>query len=329
MLKKLLKQPLILFASYFGQHRRTNRTPMLWILMYHRILPHQDARFANEEPGMLISPDTLDMHLQEIKKYFQVMHLSQWIKDKEAGKPLPTKACAITFDDGWLDNYQFAWPILQKHNIPASIFIVADMAGTNQVFWPNLIAQVLKQKEQANVQQDLQWIPGCNAILSKQNLAFEERLSQLVNQAKQLNEEEIYPKLERLECLQSQEPALMSWEQIKELDKSPLIEFGSHTSRHLRLNDKLDKQTIKHEIKHSKTTIEQHLGHSIDLFCYPNGDYSDYSTQLVHDNYLAAVTTERGINNRHTLNRKLVRIGVHEDISNNKHSFRARLSGLV
>lgn len=329
MLKQLLKKPLILSASYFGQHRQKSKEAKLWILMYHRILPSNDTRFATEEPGMVITPETLDMHLQEVKKFFQPVHLSQWLQDKHEGKPLPNKACAITFDDGWLDNYEYAWPVLKKHNMPASIFIVADMIGTNRTFWPNMLATLLKDVETEQLKSMLSWIPQSAEVLSKTSIPYEEKLAVLIHQAKQLNEKDIYPNIAKLDFEFNHQAVLMNWQQIKELNQSPLIEFGSHTSNHLRLNNKLDIETTTSEIINSKKTIEKNLEHEIRLFCYPNGDHSNYAAELVKDTYLGAVTTAKGINKENQNPATLTRIAVHEDIASSKHSFGAKLSTLI
>jgi hypothetical protein len=119
------------------------REPMLLVLMYHRVLPanHPDRPF--EQPGMFVSPETLDLHLSVLKRHFELVHLDDWVKRAAAGKALPRMACAITFDDGWRDNYDHAFPVLRKHGAPAVIFLVSTLTGTETQFWPNRLTQRL------------------------------------------------------------------------------------------------------------------------------------------------------------------------------------------
>src|SRR3954462_14032140 len=141
--KKLVKSAAAGLANQFGQHNKDQTDPKLWVLMYHRILPRDDIRFNLEEPGMIVTPETFSMHMQEIRRYFDVVSLGDWVQRKQKGLPLPAKACAITFDDGWADNYEYALPILKATNTPATLFAVAEKIGTNFQFWPNTVLALL------------------------------------------------------------------------------------------------------------------------------------------------------------------------------------------
>ena len=144
-LKNVAKIPIESLACRFGHHRRNSTESRLWVMMYHRILPKHDARYSQEEPGMITEPDSFQMHLQTLKKEFTIISLSEWLDRKKQKLPLPKKACAITFDDGWLDNYEYALPILEQEQVPATLFAVSHMIGTCDQFWPNRIANLLQQ----------------------------------------------------------------------------------------------------------------------------------------------------------------------------------------
>ena len=66
------------------------------------------------------------------------------------------------------------------------------------------------------------------------------------------------------------DPTFLTWEQVQELDQSPLITFGSHSCSHTRLRQ-LSMEQIQHELRASKKVIEEHLGHPINAFAYPYG----------------------------------------------------------
>ncbi len=335
-LKRIAKRSLQHIAANFGQHTRLNKESRLVVLMYHRVLPENDSRANTEEPGMMVTPDTFRMHLQLINQYFDVLSLSQWIKRKHSGEPLPARCCAITFDDGWADNYEFAYPILREFNLPATIFLVSDMIGKNQLFWPERLARLLTAialtcPEQWN-HPSLAWIK--NKALSYKFTTIppdQEQLSEIINQAKELQDDEIHSRINTIEAdLQLNTktlPSLLSWQQMAEMSESGLIEAGSHTCRHIRLDAEQDEETLKQEIIQSKAQIEKQLGQSVDAFCYPNGDYSPRAVELVKQNYQCAVTTSKGWNTTNTDEHLLHRIAVHEDISADKTAFLARLSG--
>lgn len=293
--------------------------------MYHRILPPSDPRFAQEEPGMIVTPNTFRQHLRILKELFEVMSLSEWIERRNAGKALPARACAVTFDDGWLDNFEFALPILREEQVPATLFAVSHMIGTTRQFWPNRLARVLNENRGETT---FGWLPGysTHAPLDR------ERIAQLILHCKQLGDDEINAHLDaaeaELQLSALDQPALMNWEQLRAMQQAG-VEIGSHTCNHYRLLATLPTELVAREIRESKHMLEQQLERSVKLFCYPNGDVCPAAIRLVQENYLAAVTTRRGINKATTSAHELLRIGIHEDVSNTCNRFEARLSGWI
>ncbi|MCK4675870.1 MAG: polysaccharide deacetylase family protein [Gammaproteobacteria bacterium] len=336
--KKIIKRGLQHIAAAFGQHNRASKEPQLLILMYHRILPQNDKRAQLEEPGMMVTPETFRMHMHLIKQRFDVLSLSQWITCKHNGETLPTRCCAITFDDGWADNYEFAYPILQELNLPATIFLVSDMVGSNQLFWPERLAQVLSEIAHHCPEK---WAHPCLKWIKYEAVSYDyasappdqEQLSELIQQVKNLRDDEIHAHIDLIEdelkLNTRADPSILNWQQIAEMSQSGLIEAGSHTCRHIRLNDGQNEELLKQEIIQSKLQIQKQLGQSVEAFCYPNGDYSPRAVELVKQNYQCAVTTSKGWNTINTDEHLLHRIGIHEDISADKTAFLARLSGWV
>ena len=336
LLKRIAKRSLQHIAAYFGQHTRFNREPQLLVLMYHRVLPEKDSRAKIEEPGMMVTPETFRLHMQLIKQRFDVMPLSQWITAKHNGDKLPARCCCITFDDGWVDNYEYAYPVLQEFNLPATIFLVSDMIDTNLLFWPERLAHVLTEiAHNCSHKWDhhsLDWLKrGDVSYDFATTPPNQEQLSEIIKLAKELQDDDIHARINTIETeLQldnKSHPSLLSWPQMAEMCASGLIEAGSHTCHHIRLNDRQSENTLMQEIVQSKSRIEKQLGQSVDSFCYPNGDYSPEAVELVKQNYLCGVTTSRGWNTINTDEHLLHRIGVHEDISADKTAFLARLSG--
>jgi len=339
VIKRLIKRSIQIFAAKFGPHSRTHSQPKLLILMYHRILPLNDERVLFEEPGMIVTPDTLKMNLEVISEYFEFVKLSEWIEKKQKGLPLPDKACAITFDDGWVDNYQFAYPILREMNIPASIFLVSDMIGSDAMFWPERLTRTIVD---IAIHQPQQWNNSLLDFIVKAQSDYEfsnippsrEQLSQIIAHSKQYTDQEIHKRLDNIEMnlsLQNipKDPSLLNWEQVTEMTESGLIEIGSHTCNHIRLNSHTPKKVIENEIKQSKIQIEKHTKLPVNTFCFPNGDYSDDALAFIKTQYDCAVTTKNGWNSSQSDHYKLQRIGLHEDIANDKVSFLARISGWI
>jgi len=94
------------------------------ILMYH----HIDS--DSKESKLSVSPESFRRQMKFLKdNNYNVVSLDKLVELIESKKPMPYKTIAITFDDGYKDNYTEAFPLLKKYDIPASIFIAANKIG--------------------------------------------------------------------------------------------------------------------------------------------------------------------------------------------------------
>ena len=335
--KKIIKRCLQHLAASFGRHVRASKEPQLLVLMYHRILPRHDPRAQLEEPGMMVTPDTFRLHINTLKQYFTLIKLSDWVQRKSDGTQLPANACAITFDDGWADNYEYAFPVLKDLEAPATIFLVADMIGTEQRFWPERLAHIMTtvalRYPQYWTHPELAWLQENPELYRfSETPPTSEELSALIAWLKDYSDQEMHDRLNRIDgvlqlVIDHHLPSLLDWQQITEMLDSGLIDIGSHTCRHVRLNENTSAAQIRDEIVNSKQVIEKHTNKTIDTFCYPNGDHCPEAIELVKQTYAAAVTTQSGWNSQHTNIHMLQRIGIHQDITADKTAFLARISG--
>jgi len=325
IVKNTIKFPLEVCAAHFGHHRRSNKSPRLWIMMYHRILPPSDARHAQEEPGMIVEPETFEMHLKLLQNEFTLVSLQDWVNRHINCQPLPEKACAITFDDGWLDNFEYAFPILSKLNIPATLFAVSNMIGTHQEFWPNRLVRLLQLP-----QRQREIFPWLSELANDAPVNSETSASAIYSLKKYADNQIIEWLDEAESSLQLPTPslpALMNWQQLRQISDDPLFDIGSHTCHHIRLRSDLDADIRYQEITASKNLLESKLEKPVNLFCYPNGDSCPEAVKEVAKHYQAAVTTQPGINFANKVqSHSLLRYGVHQDISNHPRRLLARIS---
>lgn len=91
------------------------------ILNYHRVLPKDH-----------IDPETFDFQMQTLKKKFTPLTLDDVLAVQKGEKKFKGKGFAVTFDDGWADNFIYAYPILKKYGIPATIFASTNLIAPSE-----------------------------------------------------------------------------------------------------------------------------------------------------------------------------------------------------
>lgn len=297
---------LTLLAGYGWLRIRFSRTPTLLILTYHRVLPSDDPSRNAEQPGMLTSPDALDKHIRVAKKLgAEPIHLDDWLSRNSQGKTLPKLAVVFTFDDGWRDNYQYAYPCLKAHSAPATIFLVTRMIDTDRTFWPEQILTLLTYQPIPADDNVFDWLTPL--IPSNVNGANGQALTlieadEVITRLKSLDDaailaglDKIYQKHPELAPTESSR-SILNTSELAEMSENDLVRYGAHTRHHFRLNRLESEDTLKEEIVGCLKDIKALSNASVPVFCYPNGDITDKGEALVSEHYKAACTTKTGWN---------------------------------
>jgi len=305
------------------------------ILMYHRVLDTVPIE-CQIQPGMYVLSKTFEKHIVYLKQHFTITDLST-LSSLPYSRIKNTKPfCALTFDDGWFDFYKNAFPVIKKHNVPATIFLPTAYIGTKKWFWTDQVAY-LYQKNRLNVdsfEYDLGEFEYLKHLinLNKNAKNFDKIISQLKLEKEETINQIINNNLRKLDDLNLSlnEPAFLSWWQVCNMHQSGLVSFGSHTTNHKILtllnHDQVHKELMESiDILLSKKLVEPHF----IPFCYPNGNYDNNLISLVAKNgHHLAVTTKRGRNTPGTNMFELKRIGMHEDVSCSSSMLGCRLLGI-
>lgn len=284
---------------------------------------------------MYVAPEALDRHLAELKRRFEIVHLDDWLRRAKEQLPLPRLACAITFDDGWRDNYEFGLPVLQKHGAPATIFLVSSYIGGTERFWPNRLMRLLDKAFQepgsVTFPERLRVLVDPVLAQARAQGAFRaEDADRAVQNAKALDEVDIRGLLESIDATMVDSGGtaeILNSEEVARMGATGLVRFGSHTATHFRLGGQASSRALDREIVESRRALQGLCGQAVDLFCYPNGDTSPEAIERVRRHYLGAVTTRPGWHVQGSDPYLIRRIGVHEDVSDTRSAFLARLSG--
>lgn len=129
-----------LYASgALGLYHRVRNADSLTVVMFHRTLRPGDPRWASCDPDYTLSEDLFIASLDFFKRHYRVVSLDEVLRARRDGSGLPSRALLITFDDGWLDNVDYAMPALQRAGLPAVMFVAADAVGAGQPFFQERI----------------------------------------------------------------------------------------------------------------------------------------------------------------------------------------------
>jgi peptidoglycan/xylan/chitin deacetylase (PgdA/CDA1 family) len=307
--------------------------------MYHRIIPKKDMSRA-VQAGMVVEPDTLDMHIKYLRNNFDIIPLSDLISNHPgyANDMRKRPLCVLTFDDGWRDFFEYAYPILKKHEVPATVFLPTDFIGTDRWFWTDRAGFLLDRIAQSR---DLAKSTSffSNSLLRELvciSGTHEARLERTIALLKPHKIEKIEEVLSELAAVLGEDStsagrAFLSWEEVQEMSRSGLVCFGSHTAGHPLLTT-LSEEQAQHELRKSMDVLISHKVADTKFisFSYPNGNYSERLSEMVREaGYHLAVTTQYGWHHQGSNPYTISRIAVHQDITSTEAMLESRIVSLL
>lgn len=259
----------------------------LSILIYHRVLRQRDTIFPDE-----IDAAAFDCHLASLRACFNILPLSEAVQALRAGT-LPPRAACITFDDGYADNAEVALPILQRHGVPATVFVATGFLDGGRM-WNDTVIELVRA---APDRLDLGALGSFELDTPAQRRAA---IGSLLGQLKYLPLEARQDAVDAL-CARVgvalPDNLMMRTEQVRQLHQAG-IEIGAHTVHHPILA-RLGAGQARREIADGRDALEALIGSRVRLFAFPNGkpgqDYLPEHVAMVRElGFDGAVSTAPG-----------------------------------
>lgn len=138
MLKDFARKCLY-FSGALGLYHRLRNADSLTVVMFHRTLRRDDPRWASCDPDYTLGEDLFVASLAFFRRHYRVVSLQEVLRARRDGTGLPPRALLVSFDDGWLDNVDYALPALRRAGLPAVMFVAADAVGARQPFYQEQI----------------------------------------------------------------------------------------------------------------------------------------------------------------------------------------------
>jgi peptidoglycan/xylan/chitin deacetylase (PgdA/CDA1 family) len=257
------------------------RAPL--IVTYHRVVEDVIAMRRTSIPAMLISSQTFERQVDWIARRYRITTLDEIGAHLEAGEPFDERLAAITFDDGYADAYHNAFPILRRKGHPATVFVVTDLIGREEMqTFDRLYLLLLQALGSADGAEWLRDVERPHAIPVSVQRGLSRVPRDPVNTAHALLEGlpqgVLGSVLEALErrftlprgCLDSHRA--LDWEMLEEMCAGG-ITIGSHTRTHVLLTLE-EPARVSEEIDGSRWLLEQRLGRKVHHLAYPDGRFN-------------------------------------------------------
>jgi peptidoglycan/xylan/chitin deacetylase (PgdA/CDA1 family) len=237
------------------------------VLAYHRINDIPEG-FQFDKSLISATPRQFEDQILWLKKHRKIISLKELIDAIADGRDPEEDSIAITFDDGYLDNYTNAFPILKRHSIPATIFLSTGFIGTARMFWWDTLAFHINNIDKPEISTSL----GSFSLKDKDAAIV--KLNEMLKTSSQEIREEVIAGLAKMHRRAvPKKPMMLNWKQVEEMSKHG-ITFGSHTHEHSILSH-IPLKKVEAELGESKRALIDHLG-SAAFFSYPNGFREDY-----------------------------------------------------
>ena len=308
-------------ANYFAKKKFTERALNYLnidtvFLNYHRVITDEEYLRKNRpDDDLIVSKSIFEKQIIYLKENFNVISINDINKNLKFKKKI-----VITFDDGYFDNFENAFPILHKYNCPAIIYIVTSFLDNKNFPWWLKIWQIIEANEYLIYDQKKIDISNNNLKLKIYNF-FCKKIFLMKSSEQNSFLTKVTKNLDKIPSNIKDE--FLSSNDLIKLDKSELIEIGCHTHTHQNLR-LLDESELNYEINESKLALEKILKKKIKHFSIPFGTKKSFSKKTINllkkYDFKTIVSTEQGNFNKKRL-LSIPRIGIgNNDLETSLHS---------
>lgn len=267
-----------------------------YILMLHRVSEKSKLKLPINE-NMKVSPYFLENFIREqLRRGYKFISLDQMCNILNNNQN-NNKNIVITLDDGYKDNYEIAYPIFKKYNVPFCIYVTTSFPEGTAFMWWYILEDLILQEDKIILKDSTEYI--CDTLEKKEQVFAS--LRKFIISINNNNFEEIFLELfsnyDLNNILTETRNLAMSWSQIKKISADKLVTIGSHTHTHRALKN-LSLENMKSEIRFSLDLLNANLDTDIKHFSYPYGTRNEANKvqfELIKEfKFLSATTTNRG-----------------------------------
>ena len=310
------------------------------VLAYHRLLPKGADTWSH--PGIVVTPATFERHMRLLQREFRLLTLQEFEHHVTTGIPFEPSSCLVTFDDGWIDTYTEAWPILRGLRVPAVVFLPTQYIGSDATFWQERLGMLFCTASKILREDPSFRAPLVDALRDcglAQFLHFLETYNRSaildgvrgLKLNRSVTPSEAIDRLNRLLGPRTQAEhgdRFMTWDHVREMVRGGLA-IGVHGHTH-RILSTLSDEDVSGELEMARAIINQEVGQLATSMSYPNGGWNDRVAERVRAmGFGVAFSMQRGHPAVTDSAYSICRMNIHEDVTGSDALFRARILGVL
>ncbi|GAA0178401.1 polysaccharide deacetylase family protein [Clostridium sediminicola] len=290
--QKVLSKPCLLPISALFSPRYSGIGS---IAMLHRVIPNNDKILCED---LEIKADYLEKTIKYfLENNYEVVSLDTVHEILINKIKIDKKFVVFTFDDGYIDTYDVAYPIFKKYKIPFTIYVTTSFPDKAAILWWYALKDLVINNKVVN----FNYNGGKYSFITetqKQKNDIYLKIKELIMSENYFDSKKLIDNIfeeNRISLQEYADKLTLNWTQIKELSKDNLVTIGAHTTNHYNLR-KLDKESVKKEIIDSKNQLQMITGKKVEHFAFPFGSKNEASKrefQIVSELGFKTVTTTR------------------------------------
>ena len=272
-----------------GNLTGTSRIPA--VISYHRVVEHFEESSRSSILSMLISTPMFEQHLDWIGRHYEFVSLDEIGSRLETGIGSTRPAAAVTFDDGYSDVYHNAFPLLMKKGIPATVFVVTGLVGTQQMHIHDKLYLLLKSafsNARQTSRQIVELFRNADIVIPKMETIGRMQPNAFCVMAALLDN---VPQTQANRMIQVLDARFgigdgcydglssLNWEMLEKMQSAGMT-IGSHTRTHPLLTNESTERVIE-ETTRSRRDLEDRLCVKVQHFAYPDGRHNADTTAAV------------------------------------------------
>jgi peptidoglycan/xylan/chitin deacetylase (PgdA/CDA1 family) len=268
------------------------------ILMLHRIIPLTVRPRIHNHLSLEVSPENLERIIGYFKRhdydFISMDQLPDWL---QINKNNQKKFVIFTFDDGYADNYTFAYPVFVKYEIPFTIYITTALPEKKAIFWWYVLEEIILGNDHVDFSYAGSEIRfNCQTHKKKEN-SFNQIRSIITSFSEETLSESLTFFFEKygFNIHSFNDTLSINWDQVRQLSLDKLVTIGCHTVNHYNLTRLSDENSF-FEMAESKHIIEGKTDKEVLHFSYPLGKYGNREVEYAKKCGFATATTTKTAN---------------------------------